>query len=82
MGNGVHLYSCFATMSKELRKHRKDLQFLGVCKPNTRKLILKNAETPLIKAIQEVVHTVLSNEIPITNAKKKRFNKDKSTNCG
>ena len=69
---------CIAKMSKEFKKYRKDLHFLGVCTPKTRKSILKNAETPLIKAIQEVVHTVLSNEIPITSAQKKRLIKNKA----
>ena len=69
---------CFATMSKEFKKHRKDLHFLGVCTPKTRKSILKDAETSLINAIQEVVHTVLSNQIPITSAQKKRLVKDKA----
>jgi hypothetical protein len=66
------------TMSNRMKKCRTDLQYLGKCAPKTRKLLLKNANTDLLKAIAEAAWTVLSGEVKLTPAQRRRLVKDES----
>lgn len=61
-----------------MKKCSGDLKYLGTCSPKTRKLILKGANSDLIKAIAEAAWTVLSGEVKLTPAQRKRLVKDES----
>lgn len=61
-----------------MRKYRGDLQYLGTCPPKTRKLLLKNVNSELLKAIAEAAWTVLSGEVKLTPAQRRRLLKDES----
>jgi len=61
-----------------MRKFKQDLQYLGNCPPKTRKLLLKNANTELLKAIAEAAWTVLSGEVKLTPTQRRRLVKDES----
>ena len=65
-------------MSNRMRKYRGDLQYLGTCPPKTRKLLLKHSNGELLKAIAEAAWTVLSGEVKLTPAQRRRFLKDES----
>lgn len=65
-------------MSKRIRKFRGDLQYLGTCPPKTRTLLLKNVNAELLKAIAEAAWTVLSGEVKLTAAQRRRLIKDES----
>ena len=65
-------------MSKRMKKCRGDIQYLGQCSPKTRKVILKNANNELVKAIAEAAWTVLSGEVKLTPTQRKRLIKDES----
>ena len=64
-----------------MKKCSGDLKYLGTCSPKTRKLLLKGANSDLIKDIAEAAWTVLSGEVKLTPAQRKRLVKDKSILC-
>ena len=66
------------TMSGRMKRHRTDLHYLGTCSPKNRKLLLKNANTELLRAIVEAAWTVLSGEVKLTPAQRRRLIKDES----
>ena len=61
-----------------MKRCRGDLHYLGTCSPKTRKLILKNANGELLKAIAEAAWTVLNGDVKLTPAQKRRLIKDES----
>jgi len=65
-------------MSGRMKHCRGDLHYLGTCSPKTRKLLLKNANGELLKAIAEAAWTVLSGEVKLTPAQRRRLVKDES----
>ena len=65
-------------MSSRMKRCRGDLHYLGTCSPKTRKLILKNANGELLKAIAEAAWTVLNGDVKLTPAQKRRLIKDES----
>ena len=65
-------------MSGRMKRYRSDLHYLGTCSPKTRKLLLKNANTDLLRAIAEAAWTVLSGKIKLTPAQRRRLVKDES----
>lgn len=65
-------------MSRRMKRNRADLEYLGTCTPKTRKLLLKNANTELLRAIAEAAWTVLSGEVKLTPAQRQRLVKDES----
>ena len=75
--NGTSPRHC-QIMSKRMKKCSGDLKYLGACSPKTRKLILKGANSDLIKSIAEAAWTVLSSEVKLTPAQRKRRVKDES----
>jgi hypothetical protein len=66
------------TMSSRMKRYRADLNYLGTCSPKTRQLLLKNANTELLRAIAEAAWTVLSGEVKLTPGQRKRLVKDES----
>lgn len=65
-------------MSSRMKRCRGDLHYLGTCSPKTRKLILKNANGELLKAIAEAAWTVLNGEVKLTPVQRRRLIKDES----
>ena len=61
-----------------MKKCRGDLKYLGECSPKTRKVVLKQANNELIKAIAEAAWTVLSGEVHLTPTQKRRLIKDEA----
>ena len=61
-----------------MKRYRSDLHYLGTCSPKTRKLLLKNANTDLLRAIAEAAWTLLSGEVKLTPAQRRRLVKDES----
>ena len=61
-----------------MKRHRSDLHYLGTCSPKKRKLLLKNANTDLLRAITKATWTVLSGEVKLTPAQRRRVVKDES----
>ena len=65
-------------MSGRMKHRRGDLHYLGTCAPKTRKLLLKNANGELLKAIAEAAWTVLSGKVKLTPMQRRRLIKDES----
>ena len=66
-------------MSKCMKKNKTDLQFLAKCSQNIRKNVLKNASPSLIKAIKDIVLTILSGRVRLTQKQKAYIRKNRNT---
>jgi len=65
-------------MSKQMKKCKGDLKFLGACSDKTRRLVLKNGDGQLIKSLAEAAYAVLDGRVKLSAIQRSRFKKDQS----
>ena len=63
-------------MSTRMKKHKKDLCFLGRCNKVQRNNFLNVAPATLIQAISDSAKTLLEGDLPISNYYRKKLRKD------
>ena len=61
-----------------MKKYKSELSLVGKCNPNTRKALFRHGDTEFIKAIVDIVWTILEKKIPFQQKKKAKILKQEN----
>lgn len=60
-------------MSERMKKYKSELSLVGKCNPNTRKALFRHGDSEFIKAIVDIVWTILENKVPLQQKEKAKI---------